>query len=88
MESHLISRYKELNLQQRIAGVEISELAVKAYCDGHRETRGAPPERVCVAVLWSDALGQAERLVRCGPRLEAARKQAEARLPAKALRGR
>ncbi|MFT5128211.1 MAG: hypothetical protein ACI8W8_001820 [Rhodothermales bacterium] len=81
IESLLISRYKELHLQPRIAGIDVSESDIQAYYDANRETRYAVPERIRVAVLWFDTRGAAERVARYAPRLQAARQKA-AEVPA------
>ena len=76
IESILISRYKELNLQPRIAEIAISDDDLQAHYEALRETRFATPPRIRVAVLWFNTRGVAELQERYAPRLTAAIAQA------------
>jgi hypothetical protein len=73
IESLLIARLKEKELQPKVAAVEIGEEECRAFYEQNKETRYTLPERVRVAVLWFDTRGQELLADRYRPRLEQAR---------------
>jgi hypothetical protein len=73
IESLLIARLKEKELQPKVAAVEIGEEECRAFYEQNKDARYTLPERVRVAVLWFDTRGQELLAERYRPRLEQAR---------------
>jgi len=69
----LIARLRELQLQPRLASIEITEPDLQAAYDRMKETRFRVPARVKVAALWLDPHGDADREARWREALTKAR---------------
>ena len=75
IESLLIARLKEKELQPKIEAISVSEQEALAFYNAHKDERYAEPERVHAAVLWFETRGQEPLIARYRPRLEQARQQ-------------
>jgi len=73
VENLLMHRLEELQLQPKLAAVEISPEEVEAYYQQNREAKFTRPEQRHLAVLWFNTRGQAPLAARYRPRLEQAR---------------
>ena len=71
----LIAGLHQKQLQPQLESLRVSEEALQAHYEQHRQTRYAQPAQVQVAVLWFETRGQAPLAARYRPRLEAARAQ-------------
>jgi len=69
IESLLIARLKELELQPEIAAAEVSEADVRAVYEADESEPFTLPARTHVAALWFDTRGQAPLAARYQPRL-------------------
>ena len=82
IESALIARLKEQELQPKIAAVAVSDETLRAAYDAQLQTRFTIGPQVRVAVLWLNSRGQKELEDRYQPRLKALT-DAIASIPAK-----
>ena len=74
VESLLISRLKELELQPKVAAIEVSDDAISAIYESRKQTHYTAPERSQIAVLWFATRGVEPLVARYKPRLEQAKK--------------
>jgi len=75
IESLLISRLKELELQPKMVAIEVAESEITACYESRKESRYTVPERSRLAVLWFATRGVEPLVARYKPRLEKARAQ-------------
>jgi hypothetical protein len=73
MESILIARLKELELQPSIAAAKVLEADARAIYENGKNERFKLPGRSHLAALWFDTRGQAPLAARYQPRLEQVR---------------
>ena len=71
----LIAGLREKLLRPRLESARVSEEALRAHYEQHRQTQFLEPERVRVAVLWFDTQGQAPLVERFRARLDTVRAQ-------------
>jgi hypothetical protein len=74
VESLLISRLKELELQPKVVAIQVSDDEISAVYESRKETRYTAPERSQLAVLWFATRGVEPLVDRYRPRLEQAKK--------------
>jgi hypothetical protein len=74
VESLLISRLKELELQPRVVAIKVSDDDISAIYESRKQTRYTAPERSQIAVLWFATRGVEPLVARYKPRLEQAKK--------------
>lgn len=70
IESLLIARLQELELNPLLEAVEIPDDEVRAHYDALRDSTYTKPETVRVALLWFNTRGQPPLVARYRPRLE------------------
>jgi parvulin-like peptidyl-prolyl isomerase len=73
IESLLIARLKEKELQPQIEKIEVTEAEARAVYELNKSSQYALPERMRVAVLWFETRGQQPLVARYQPRLEKVR---------------
>ena len=71
IESILIARLKEKELQPRVAAIDVTEEEARAFYEANCEARYVVPARVNVAVLWFNSRGQEQLETRYGQQLRA-----------------
>jgi hypothetical protein len=75
VESLLISRLKETELQPKIAAITVSDADITSLYESRKHTRYTTPERCQLAVLWFATRGVEPLVARYTPRLAKAREQ-------------
>ncbi len=69
LESFLIARLKETQLQPKLRDLKLPESELSAYYEANLEQKFTEPEHVRVAVLWFNTRGQDPLVARYTPRL-------------------
>ncbi len=75
IETLLISRLKELELQPKMSAIEVTDSDIAASYESRKETHYTLRERTRVAVLWFATRGVAPLVDRYKPKLEQAREK-------------